>query len=513
MLIGKVSSCALAATFVSLIVLALMPWGVKAIVDPEPLRPDELAETPRAYKPTEEAYTTREAEAEKSATSQFEVLPAEGEEVAQAVTITPTHGTDVVIVPESITATAMQNLPIYRCPYPSEQTENVWPANQEFSILGWNIDLDNVVYFLIEDNPAQAQTWIRFEREVTLSFENYKLVYPFAAACRTWTDGGTSTAVQSETEVTPTIPLPEILTATPPPPQPIQIELTEEEATEQVKEDIPELKEPSVRFTPDEIRITGKVEASTIIGSIDGDVEIKGTLELRDGKLYLHATSVTARGRDYTDDEEGQQAESTVNIWLARLMIRREAESFELRDGSLSIHAVEYQESVFPTLVPTDSTPIPGTDTTPVESEMSGTPTAIPLPDARPITATPQTSIPFEVTDSEATIEAIKNLTTIANPTISFTSSGVVIVGQFTSPVDIPGQNPFGTVSLSGGLSLESGQLQMDFQEITFNGADITQPTVRSSLEIAVNTWLPSLQRDKPITDFSLDEGLLTLFP
>lgn len=517
MLSERMSSCVFAALLISLAVLALAPWGVKALFDP--LQPDELAKTPLAYKPTEVAHATREAETEIAAPSTMVIWTPEGTEFPQAITMTPTPSTDIVTVPDEITGTVSQDTPVFSCPYPSEQTDMVWPPNQEFTVLGWNIDLDNVVYLLVEDVATQPQKWLQLGPEVTLSFADYRVLYPVGAACRTWTTSASPTPAdtvqnQDGEVITPTIPLPVIKTATPLPPEAIQIELTNEDATNQVEQEIPELKNPSVYFSPDEVRITGTVEASTPLGSIDGNLEITGTLELRDGKLHFQATSVTARGRDYTDDSEGRDAESAVNAWLAKLMIRRDAESFELLDGMLVINAVEYQESALPTLAPTPiSTAVNNAEGETAESQAEMTPTAVPLPEAQPITATPQPARSREITDGQATLDAVNNLSAIVNPSIQFTSSGVVIVGEFTSPVAIPGQNAMGTVNLSGGLAVENGRLQMRMRNMTFNGVDITHPVIQETLGTAVNGWLPGLHQGMAITDFTLSDGTLTLLP
>lgn len=511
----KMYSWGIIALVLSLVGVGVLPWGIDLVF--EPLRPPALAETPWAYQPTEAAFATREAEIERSATSSFTILPVEDD----SFPVTETPMQERIAVPEQIFGAVTQDVPIFSCPYPSDQTDALWPAGQPFMVHGWNIDLDDVVYLLIEDDPAKPQMWIQLGPDVTLSFENYRLTFGRASGCRTWASAA-STPEGAPSEETPaissgptaTIPLPMIRTATPLPPQQVRIEVTEEEATEQLAEESPDIKEPTVYFTPDEVRITGEVEISTPIGGIDGDLEIKGTLALEEGKLYFHTTSLTARGRDYTDKEESDDVEYLVNAWLAELMVRRSGQSFELRDGLLIIDAFEYQESALPTprpeLTPTAIDDVEGQE--PLASDSSLTP--IPLPAARSVTVTPGPGTTRAITNEQATIRSRTDLPVLSDPRIEFSTSGVTVIGEIAMPLAIPGLDASGgMVEFTGELGVEDGQLKFAMQDFALEGAEIVLPEVKQIFETAVSEWVPNLQDGMSISDFILGDGTITLFP
>lgn len=505
----KTFSWGIITLVLSLVGIGVLPWGIEYLF--EPLRPPALVETPLAYQPTEAAFATREAEIERAATSSFTILPLEDD--GFPATATPTQGR--IAVPEQIFGTVAQDAPIFRCPYPSDQTDALWPAGQPFLVHGWNIDLDDTVYLLIKDDPTRPQVWIQLGPDVTLSFEDYRLTFGRASGCRTWASDPSTPATASATdadmtpsEPTATIPLPAIRTATPLPPQQVRIEVTEEEATEQLAEESPDIKEPTVYFTPDEVRITGEVEISTPIGGIDGDLEIKGTLALEEGKLTFHTTSLTARGRDYTDKEESEDVEYLVNAWLSELMVRRFGQSFELQDGLLIINAIEYQESTLPTPWPEETPAEPESDTP------DSSPTPIPLPAARSVTMTPGPGTTRAITSEQATIRSRSDLPSLSNPRVEFSTSGVTIIGEIAVPLSIPGQNiSGGEVEFTGQLGVEDGELKFTMQDFALEGAGGALPEVEQMLESAVNEWVPSLQDGMSISDIILGDGTITLFP
>jgi len=519
-----------AITFILLLlVLGFVPWSISTAFDP--LRPADLVETPRAYQPTEDALATREAEQEQAATSSFTILPTE-QAVAFAPTATLTPLASPVAVPDLIIGSVVADMPLFSCPAAAQQTEKLWLVGHPFAVLGWNSDLEGRIYLLIEDDPAQPQVWLQLGEGVVLSYADYRLVYGPAAACRPWAGGPSPTPTPTASlppedalSPTPTIPLPAIRTATPEPPTPIRLELDDAEATRQLAEEIPDIKHPAVHFTPDELEISGEVEIATPIGGIDGALEIRGGLELVEGKLYFHTTSLRARGRDYTDKDEADSVEHLMNVWLAQLLVRRTAQSFELHDGLLVVEAMEYHESILPTPRPT-TTPTAGASPevaspTPTNAAVepspmldpAGVPTAIPLPAAYSISVTHLPGGGRAITSQQATYSSRAELLALTDPSVEFSPAGVIVSGQFTLPVALPGQPAYGAVLLTGGLGVQNGQLHFTVQDVSFEGQALGLPGVRQTLESAVNTWLPSLQAGAAITDFMLGDGTITLFP
>lgn len=510
MLTHKTRSCTTVLAVVFLVVLALIPWAINA--SSAPLRPPELEQTALLYATTEVYYTTRQAAEERAATSIFETLPPENNGSGQLGVATSTPKTESGDFPTKISGISPDELSLYRCPFPSDLLGDRLPANQKFTVLGWNIDADGNNYFLIEDDPTRNQVWIQYGPTVVIvqpyNFDprHPELLFPKGSGCRTWTTNALALATPSPALIslspTPTISLPTIKTATPLPPEQVRVELTEEDAAAQIEEDIPDLNNPKVHFSPDGIQITGDVKLSTVLGNISGEVEIVGQLETRNKKLFMNITSLTARGKDYTDKDERRQVEDAVNNWLAKLLIRREVQSFELQEGLLIINVLERQESILPTL--------PATLAEEVIS-VSPTPT-IPLPEARPITITPRSSAPFQISDEEATAHAADHLTEIVQPQVHFTTNGIEIQGKITIPGVVAGQTVSGSVTVTGQLEIQNGQLHMTVSEFTINGVSTSEFGTKNIIEDAINTWLPTLAGGS-FGQFELEQGNLILLP
>lgn len=66
-----------ALAIVALLLLGILPWAIN--VSFTPLRPDDLVSTVTVYAPTDAAYRTREALADITNTSVFEILPTEAD--------------------------------------------------------------------------------------------------------------------------------------------------------------------------------------------------------------------------------------------------------------------------------------------------------------------------------------------------------------------------------------------------------------------------------------------------
>jgi hypothetical protein len=357
---------------VVLIVLAAFPWLIANLY--APLRPPVFEETATMYFVTESALFTREAERELNATSIMITLPPEDlEPMPGDPDYTPppsrdpgasSHDSEVVLVQMQTTRvplTGSSALPLerYSCPSPSAQINGQFPPNQVFVVLGWNVDLDNVTYLLIEDEPAKRQVWLRIPDLTVVRMSDNYLNTP-AITCRTYVAEtptfGLVTATPDgidvpATSVTSSVPLPRIATVTLPPPVQRLIEITEAEAVQQIKESVPELKDPEIELSPEGAIIRGSLDLPGPLGTtIVGAVLINTELVQVDGELQAAVSLITVAGRDITGTEDGKVVESAINAWLKGLLIRRDLRAFELRDGVLLLDVLERQFSEFPEL-------------------------------------------------------------------------------------------------------------------------------------------------------------------
>lgn len=359
-------------SIVLLLGLTLLPWILA--VQFGPLRPIVFEETATLYFVTENAYFTREAALELSATSEMMTFPPEDLEPLPGdfdytpppsqtlISSSGDRGTRLVQfrIEQSIAVgISLTPLERYNCPLSSSHISGLFPPNQEFQILGWNVDLDNVTYLLISDNPDELQIWLRVpDLSVIDTSVNY-LETP-TIACRTYTTRATSitelpatveVATNGSASITATLPLPQILSATPPPPVPVHLEITEEDAIQQVQDSVPELHNPQIEITPQNLDIQGYIDLPGPLGTtIKGDLIINADIVQEDTDLRVVVRSVTVAGRDITNTEDGQRVESTINNWVRELLVRRDVQSFEMLDGLLIIEVLERQFSIFPEL-------------------------------------------------------------------------------------------------------------------------------------------------------------------
>lgn len=360
-----------------LALMTLFPWIIGSLY--APLRPSVLEETATAYFVTESIYFTREAELELSATSQMITLPPEDyEPLPGDPDYTPpassySRHSDFLLVQVYATQvlfTGVSSLPLERfsCPSPSALIGGQFPPNQQFTAIGWNVDLDNITYLLIRDEPSLQQIWLRIPDLTAVQLSGNYLDLP-AITCRTQVIYATpsheqaTAAVSDGTLSTPTIPPPRIASATPPPPEQVRLEITEQDAIQQVQESVPELSDPQIEFSPDNLQIRGNIDLPGPLGTtIQGNMDIIADLVQEDVDLRVVLRSVTVAGRDITNTPDGRQVENTINHWLDSLLIRRDLQTFEMLDGVLILEVLERQFSEFVAPQPTEeetSTPTP----------------------------------------------------------------------------------------------------------------------------------------------------------
>lgn len=340
-----------------------------------PLRPPVFEETATMYFVTESAYLTREAALELSATSEMMTLPPEDLEpmpgdpdYTPPPSITPLSSSSGLsevrliqlrVTESTVTGISSRPLERHSCPSPSAHISGQFPPNQAFRVLGWNVDLDNITYLLIEDDPTKPQVWLRIP-DLTVVQTSHNYLDTPTIACRTYvlqtsqTLGPVTATVSNApngTAATAAIPLPQIASATPPAPTSLRLEITEQDAVQQVLESVPELHNPEIEIHPEYIEIRGNIDLPGPLGTtIKGDVVINAELVQEDADLRVAIRSVSVAGRDITNTDDARQVENTINNWLNTLLIRRDVQSFEMREALLIINVLERQFSVFPEL-------------------------------------------------------------------------------------------------------------------------------------------------------------------
>ena|GEM_PF-6354089 len=476
------------------------------------LQPPQLAETSTAYYPSQSAYETRSAIEDIEATSIFEVLPSEepgASNGARFITVSNNNVGEATATPFTLlTGSSAFDLQTYTCNFESDATGEVLPANTNFTVLGWNIGVNDEVYFLIEDDPAILQLWVLADVSVVLSGD-YKTTYPFAISCRTWVitpqpDANTTPGASASEESGTPIPLPQIVTATPLPPEPVKLEYNNQQASILIAEDVPDLKNPSVLFTPEGVTVLAQVVGTGPLGiTVVGNLMITGTLEIVDAKLVMNVSAVKLNDGDITDTDDGRRAETGVNNWLHSMMIRREVLSYTLGDGLLTIDALEYSESRFP--------PSPTPSLTPQILTTDGltvTPSIIP-PQVRSITFTPVAARASDFTSAEASASASSAIPAIQDIGIAFTSTGLTLTGEVRLPNTPVSQD----VTLDAGLVMVDGQLELDVRSFKAGSLDLMMLDIGPLLVSDINEWWPLLTDGLRVETFELTNGVLKINP
>lgn len=489
-----------------LALLALIPVWVSAGFGE--LQPPDLPVTATVYLPTQSAYETRTAREEIEATSQFEVLPTEDYGAyhgGQAQFISNRHalGTPITPTPIPVNGSSALALQTYRCNYESDATGESLAPNTTFSVLGWNIDIDDQVYFLIEDDPTRAQVWVKADVEVVI-FADYRAVFPQPVACRTWVLAPTASGAEGGTPSD--IPLPRIFTATPPPPVPTDITYTNAEASALIAEDVPDLKNPSVLFSPEGVIVLAQVEGTGPLGiRVVGNLMVNGTLEIEEGKLVMRVSSVKLNDGDITDTDDGRRVETGVNNWLRGLMVRREVLSYTLEEGLLTVKALVYSESRFPNAA------TPTATETPLPETIDGatlTPT-IPIPAVRSVTFTPVAAPKRDITSGQASTSARTHIANIQDIEVAFSTDTFTLTGNTRLPEAVASQ----PITLEAGLMTVNGQLRLDVRSLRSGPLDLLTHPAGPSLIAEIEAWLPLLSDNLRVDTFQLTNGVLKINP
>jgi hypothetical protein len=396
-----------------------------------------------------------------------------------------------------------------------------------------------VLYLLAEDNPAAAQVWLRVpDVSVLVLSADYNNTPQIT--CRPFDTGATPAVVTPRATFDPdNPPIPVAITATPEPLVPAQLLLTNEDAQLQLTEIVPELRNPVVVISEENITITGDVDIPLRLGlHLTGALNLVSVLEIVENeegvqKLYMDVTSVTVSGRDYTGKDEETDIELAMNNWFTNLLRGREVVQFVQSENSLVIDVMQpadYPEATAEATEAIDSGPTATPTVTPtliIRTLDAGTQTSrTPLP-VRTVATSERTPLPLRTIDPNATLTPVPtgdgvgsdeprfvssrdatnhasvNIDGITAPYIAFTDSGMSVQGFFGNP-----GLPF---ELDGILQTANGQVQFVPQTLDVN--NISVPIANFPLLTdAINGWLPIAFGDN-VESFSLEDGGLLLNP
>lgn len=426
---------------------------------------------------------------------------------------------------------------------------------------------------LIETPTAYAPTEAAYLTREAVQPTSFLITLP---PLETATLAGQSQALRvayvaaQDATATATIPLPVARNPTSTP-MAIRVELTESEAIDRAQSDFPELRNPNIDITEEEVRITGLVGGT---GPIGQGITIVGALRLdfEEMKIVIDVTYVELNGRDITAEENGQQAARAANNWLRSLQVGQEVLTMQVQDGVVLYDALQYQGANIPTQSPTPdpmtqtaifltgtptsqffirpdetSTPIPTIAATEVAA-LQVPETPIPLPEViviGPVVGIPgaTATTPSNVTNPTATIQppvartptqspqptqspaepaviddselgVISALGPLTNVSIEFVEDGLVVTGTLRTrnPI-IPGASPSTDVRMEVGLTAQDGRLVPSIDRMFIGGQEVPTDTLGGALGQALGLFLNGLAGNDRVDGFALDEGLLSLNP
>lgn len=431
------------------------------------------------------------------------------------------------------------DLPIFSCPQPDAAIGATWLASTPFVLLGYTGDENGTLYLRIAQNADAPPLWVQVIDPGVLNLAVDYTESPFITDCAGTIDGEPAESDAAFDPQNP--PIPQIRTATPLPRVERELNITNEDAQTQLAERVPELSNPVVTIAEDNITITGIIDIQAALITLQGNVEIVGTLAsfVNDNgltKLQMTVETLTVSGRDYTGTDESAEVELAVNNWFISLLRGRDVQSFTqsadllqilvLEDPELS-EAAETTAEVLPTLDP-DVTP----SATPTFTRRTAVPTA--TLNLQPVTATPRIRTPLPTIDPNrptATVPADSADTTtgdgprtvdngdaaqslgnlgidgVISPFALFQQDGLQVQGA------LPGQGRF---VLDGLLTVVDGQVQFDPQalEITgLGGLSAEVPVDQFPLLVpAINTWLAAFLGNE-VESISTDSGAMVINP
>lgn len=343
--------------------------------------------------------------------------------------------------------------------------------------------------------------------------------------------------------VTPTILLP-IVSQPTRTPIAIRVELTETRALELLDSDFPDLRDPSIEISPDEVWLSGTVGPT---GPMGQELNITGTIKLEANKLVMDVNYVALNGQDITSEDLGQQAARAVNLWLQSIQVGQQVQSYEVVEGAVIYDALQSQEPVLPTpigqeagatstplLIIPDPTPmtvtlqpasnVPLPQATSLGGTQFGTPgtalpttEGIPIPEAIEVTPTLGTDVAVEATPQEQFTDedfSGMSLGPLNNVRVSFGEDGMVIVGQIApgSNAAFPGLGIGGEVVITANLEVRDNHLVVAPVRTTINGRSTVIPGFDQVLTTAINRWLAGLS-EGTVETFLMTDGNLTINP
>jgi hypothetical protein len=120
--------------------------------------------------------------------------------------------------------------------------------------------------------------------------------------------------------------------------------ISDEQATTLSGGSLGPIQEVTISFTPDGIRIIGKIAPSTIVRNLIPGVaslslrtiEVTGKLELVDGRPHLQLVSLKIANQGITSSKLRAAIESAINSWLINELLPGRYQSLTTSDGTLT---------------------------------------------------------------------------------------------------------------------------------------------------------------------------------
>jgi hypothetical protein len=518
---------------IALLMLAAIPWIIQE--SNRPLMPAELAITATEYVFIEQTFQYQRDLERMQATSiivfdtptpPFTEAPAisSSEETAlmdakrfELVSWQSNYAQPYATI-EPLRAYSPNALGVYYCPSSDAMTDRVVEPYAEFTILGYSENHLGDVYFLIQDDLARGQQWVRFSGSlIFLDNVDYKQVFRVQSSCRL---GSNATVIAQMMPTptptpspTPTIELPRAVTATPELISSVLV-ITNDDATRLLEGFDDEFQDVTAAIDEQGMTITGNTFISIpILGRRPVPFEIKGTLEVREQKLRMNVQTLNVNGIDRSGSEDRERVEYLVNNLLLNLMYGRLVQNITLSEGHLTINVLQH-----PTLgtdIFTRLTPTATFSPTSAASEML-TPT---LP--RALTATPAAraagrenrSSQFPLNDLAASFQLEGLSLGWLNLSIRFQNDGRVNVTASIPVASFLGSTLSAEVSVSSRLRANGGRLELESDAVSVNGAPLNVRIAETQVERLVNSWLSRILSDQFVNSFDIQSGVLRINP
>lgn len=262
--------------------------------------------------------------------------------------------------PHPLEIYASSPIQIYFCPGQAYRSDLTLAVNESYTVLGWNIDIDGYLYFLVEQGANGAQIWVNSQDTTIFANDlDYRSRFPRATTCQiALVEGQTAPVAAFLFDTTPIavtplsgIPLEErsviAVTATP-----ALIfntyEISNQQLATLVQPFAREISNLQIQIVSGSLSITGDLLGQSL--------SIQGTLVQEEQKLRFIAQAAQLSGSPLNL----AQSESVINNSLSSLLAGVQVQSLMVSDGMMQLAVIENANQIN-NLAPLEQvvTPIP----------------------------------------------------------------------------------------------------------------------------------------------------------